>query len=139
MAEAGPTKTSYSIELGESYANRGMARVRAGQPAEAAADLRRALELWAKAPLIDIEPRVERSRSLALLAGLDGDAKSGVTAAEAKLFADQSVAALTDVVKLGWALSSELQEPDFDMLRGRPDFQKLLVEVEARAKHPAEK
>ncbi|MFL5241099.1 MAG: protein kinase domain-containing protein [Gemmataceae bacterium] len=139
LAEAGPSKTSYSTELGESHAYRGTARVRAGQPAEAAADLRRALELWAKSPLIEIEPQVERARSLALLAGLTGDAKSGVTAAEAITFADQSVAALTDVVKLGWALPSELQEPDFDMVRGRPDFQKLFVEVEARAEQPAEK
>jgi serine/threonine protein kinase len=139
LAGAGPTKTSYSIELGESHAYRGTARVRAGQPAEAAIDLRRALELWAKAPLIEVEPQVERARSLALLAGLAGNAESGVTAAEAKMFADQSVAALTDVVKLGWALPNELQEPDFDMVRSRPDFQKLFADVEAKAEQPAEK
>jgi hypothetical protein len=119
--------------LGESHAFRGGARTRAGQPAEAAADLRRARELWARLPSLDIEIQVERSRALALLAGLGGDARSGVTKEEARTFADQSVAALADAVKVGWALPSELKEPDFDALRGRPDFQKLVAEVEARS------
>jgi hypothetical protein len=30
----------------------------------------------------------------------------------------------------------ELKEPDFDALRGRPDFQKLVAEVEAKAEKP---
>jgi len=72
-------------------------------------------------------------RTQALLAGLGGDAKSGVTKDEAKAFADQSVAALAAIVKSGWALPSELKEPDFDALRGRADFQKLFAAVEAKA------
>ena len=71
-----------------------------------------------------------------MLAGLGAYAKSGVTKEEAKAFADQSVAALAAVVKTGWALPSELKEPDFDALRARPDFQKLLAEVEAKAEQP---
>ena len=67
------------------------------------ANLRRALELWAKVPAPDREQRFERSRALALLVGLAADAKSGVTAAEATAFADQAVAALQDAVKAGWA------------------------------------
>ena len=51
-----------------------------------------------------------------------------------KAFADQSVAGLAEVVKLGWALPSELKEPDFDALRGRADFQKLVAVVEAKGK-----
>ena len=51
----------------------------------------------------------------------------------ARTFADQSVAALAATVKTGWALASELREPDFDALRGRADFQKLVAEVEAKA------
>jgi hypothetical protein len=67
------------------------------------------------------------------LAGLGGDAKSGVTKYEARTFAAQSVAALADAVKAGWALPSELKEPDFDTVRGRDDFRKLVAEVEAKA------
>jgi hypothetical protein len=65
--------------------------------------------------------------------------KSGVTAAEARTFADQSVAALAEVVKLGWAYPSELKEPDFDALRSRPDFQKLFAAVEKKAPPSPEK
>jgi hypothetical protein len=61
-----------------------------------------------------------------------------LTAAEARMFADQSVAALAAVVQRGWALPSELKEPDFDALRGRPDFQELVAEVEAKGEKPAE-
>ena len=81
---------------------------------------------------MDIEIQVERSRALALLAGLGGDAKSGVTKDKARTFADQSVAVLAAAVQAGWALPSELKEPDFDALRGRADFQKLVVDVEAK-------
>jgi hypothetical protein len=100
-------------DLGWSYANWRGARVRAEQPAEAAADLRRALDLWANAQHPGIEMQVERARVLALLAGLGGNAKSGVTEDEARTFGDQSVATLADAVKAGWAL------PPADR-RGRP-------------------
>ena len=76
---------------------------------------------------------VERSRALAILAGLGQDAKSGVTKEEASTFADRSVADLAAAIETGWALPSELKEPDFDALRGRADFQKLVAEAEAKA------
>jgi hypothetical protein len=82
---------------------------------------------------------VEQSRALALLAELGGDAKSGVTTAEARRFADQSVAALAAAVQRGWAYPSELHEPDFDALRARPDFQKLVAEVEQKSPAKPEK
>jgi hypothetical protein len=40
---------------------------------------------------------------------------------------------LADAVKAGWAQSSELKEPDFDAVRGRDDFRKLVAEVGAKA------
>jgi tetratricopeptide (TPR) repeat protein len=136
LAEADPTNTEYTNHLGYSHAYRGWALVRSGQPSKAAADLRRALELWAKQPAPDPETLFERSRALALLAKLGGEAESGVTKEKAKAFADQSVAALAAVVKTGWALPSELKEPDFDALRGRADFQKLVAKAEAKAEKP---
>jgi len=76
---------------------------------------------------------VDCPQNLALLAGLAADGKSGVTAAEAAAFADQSVAALRDALQAGWGQYDELKEPDFDALRGRADFQKLVAGVEAKA------
>src|SRR5437868_2940379 len=90
-----PKTTLHTFNRGWSHALRGWALVRAGQPA-AAADLRRAVELWARLPGLDVETRFKRSRVLALLAGLGGDAQSGVTAAEAQTFADQALTSLRD-------------------------------------------
>jgi hypothetical protein len=139
LVESDPDNTSYRTGLACSLAYRGGARVRARQPALAAADLRRAVELWASVPSADIVQaftwysRFELSRALALLAALDKTPKSGVTTAEAAAFADQSVAALADAIKTGCALPAELKEPDFDALRSRDDFKKLLAELEAKA------
>ena len=138
LASADPKNTEYAIDLGYSHAYRGWALVRSGEPSSATADLRQAVELWAKAKAPNTETRFERSRALALLAGLGGlggpggDANSGVTAAEAAKFADQAVAALRDAISAGWNKPDELKEPDFDALRGREDFKKLVADLEAR-------
>jgi tetratricopeptide (TPR) repeat protein len=134
LTDAHPTITRDSNRLGDSHAYRGWAHVRAGHPAEAGADLRRAVELWGKASHSDLETRFERGRALALLAGLAADGKSGVTAAEAAAFADQAVAALRDAFQAGWGQWDELKEPDFDAIRKREDFQKLLAELEGKGK-----
>jgi hypothetical protein len=73
------------------------------------------------------DDRFEQSRALALLAGLGGAANSGGTTAEAARFADQAVASLRDTINAGWGWPDELKEPDFDPLRGRDDFKKLLA------------
>jgi serine/threonine-protein kinase len=132
LVDADPKNTMSTKYLGESYADRGWARVLAGQRALAAADLRRALELWATVPEQDAATRKERARALALLAGLGQDPKSGVTAAEAVAFADHAVAALRDAINAGWARRDELKEPDFDPLRSREDFKKLMKALEAK-------
>jgi serine/threonine protein kinase/tetratricopeptide (TPR) repeat protein len=129
-----PENFEYSSGLGESHAYRGWARAHDGRPADAAVDLRRAIELWAKAPTLDLDVRFERCRALALLAWLGDNAKSGVTEAEAAVFADQAVAALRDAVKSGWSHPDELTDPDFDPLRGREDFKKLLAELDNSVK-----
>src|SRR5262249_26963446 len=107
LVEADPKNTEYRQALADSHACRGGARGRAGQHAGAAADLRRAVELWAKDKAPTIEMRFERARALALLAGLGKDDKSGVSADEAKAFAGRAVEALADAIKAG---SSELAE-----------------------------
>jgi len=57
-------------------------------PGKAAAELRRAVELWSKGPAPGPETRFERSRALALLVGLREVVKSGVTPTESARFAD---------------------------------------------------
>jgi serine/threonine protein kinase/Tfp pilus assembly protein PilF len=133
LAEAYPELTEYRTHLGYSHAYRGWALVRSGQPSKAAADLRQAVELWAKDPGPWPETQFERSRALALLAGLGGEVTSGVTTVEASQIADRALAALRDAISAGWNWPNELKEPDFDALRGRDDFKKLLADLEAKA------
>jgi tetratricopeptide (TPR) repeat protein len=133
LADAHPEVARYTLRLGYSHAIRGAAHVQAGHPAEAAADLRRAVELWAKYKNPDGEDRFERGRALALLAGLAAGGKSSVTAAEAVAFADQAVAALRDASETGWSDLGELKGPDFDALRRRDGFQQLMKGLEAKA------
>jgi tetratricopeptide (TPR) repeat protein len=123
----------YSNDLGLSYASRGWARARAGNSKDAAADLRRAVELWDKDQAPPSEMRFERARALVLVGGLAADSHSGVTAAEAAAFADQAIAALRDAIHFGWNEPNELKEPEFEALRGRAEFQQLLAEVQARS------
>ncbi len=134
LVDAHPTIPAYSFVLGQGLAYRGWAYARAGRSAEAAADLRRTLALWEKEPITEGDMHFDRSQALTLLAGLAGDAKSGVTQAEAAKFADQSIASLREAVRIGWSGGpNDLKEPDFDAVRSRADFQKLFAEVEAKA------
>ena len=113
------------------YRRRGQSPGRTTHPSRRPAA--RAGEQLARVPNLPIEMRFKRVRALALLAGLGKDPKSGVTAAEAAGFADRSVAALRGAIDAGWAARDELKEPDFDALRGRDDFRKLVAEVEAKS------
>src|SRR5262249_20995957 len=114
LAEADPKNMEYTSDLGYSHAYRGWALVRSAQPSRAAVDLRQAAELGATARSPNPETRFEWGRALALLAGLGGEAKSGVTTAEAARFADQAVAALRDAISAGFDWPDEIKEPDFD-------------------------
>ena len=134
MVEADPKTLAYTTSLGFNHAYRGCALIWSGQPSKAATYLRQALELWAKDPAPGYpDARFERGRTLALLAKLGGEVNSGVTKKEAAAFADQAVAALRDAFSGGWGWTNELKEPDFDAIRGRDDFKKLVAEVEAKA------
>jgi tetratricopeptide (TPR) repeat protein len=131
LVEAEPKNPVFTRDLGYSYGWRGPARLQAGQPALAPADLRRAVEVWSGNPANEVFTRFELSRALALLAGLGGDAKSGVTKEEARAFGDRAVAARADAIKAGWrpAGLDDPKGPDFDALRHREDFRKLLAEL----------
>ncbi len=88
----------------------------------------------AKEPTPNPEARFERSRVLALLAGLGGDKNSGVTPAEAARFADEAVAAFHDAIRAGWGMTDDLKQPDFDAIRDRDDFKRLVVELAGKVK-----
>jgi len=125
--------------LSYGYAASGWVRLRAGQTDKAAADLRKAVKLWEKNP-----DKFELSRALALLTKLGADPNSGVTVDEEKKFAGQSVDNLIAAIEGGSVfVLKEMKKSDFDAVRNREDFKKLLnelekkfqVEVEVKEKH----
>lgn len=65
-----------------------------------------------------------------------GEGKAGLTAAEREAkrrYADQAMEALSKAVHEGWQdVSWMKKDPDLDALRGRPDFRKLLADLEAK-------
>jgi hypothetical protein len=101
----------------------------------AAADLRKAVELWAKDPALPITSQFQNSPAPALLAKTEYGPKSGVADDEGKRFADKAVAALADVIETASTQLSELKEPDFDAHRTRNDFQKLVKANAAKVQH----
>jgi hypothetical protein len=131
--QAYPSVVRCRTRLGESHGYRGWAHWKAGQPGQAAADLRRAVELWGKVPTPTPAVLFERGQALALLALLERQAKSGVGPAEARAFAEQAVATVREAVAAGWDRVQELNEPDFDALREREDFRKLFEELQEKA------
>jgi len=70
--------------------------------------------------------------------GWAGKRKSGTMTDEAAAFGGQAVAALGDAISTGRNGPDELKEPDFDALRGRDDFKKMLAKVEAESGPKAE-
>jgi hypothetical protein len=61
-----------------------------------------------------------------------------VSAAEHAAFAHQAVASLREAVTADWSNAVEVKEPDFDAIRGRADYQKVLADLDARKKSALE-
>jgi eukaryotic-like serine/threonine-protein kinase len=125
-----PESVEYADYLAESYLNRGMARCALGDAAGAAADLRGALATFAAVPPRWPERRFVSACAHAALAGLAGRAGSGVSAAEAKSAAETAVAQLQKAVAIGYRNPDAYRYEDaLDPLRGRTDFQLLIMDL----------
>ena len=131
MVKESPTETSFRSILASSLLGRGLARRDLGDPAGAAADVRRALGLLEGLPSRGGEELFHTACCRAALAGLAGSDGSGVSAAEAKAEADQAMALLRKAVDMGYRNAAAFRtESALDPLRKREDFKKLLQEVE---------
>jgi serine/threonine-protein kinase len=65
------------------------------------------------------------------LAGLAGEAGSGMTASEGRAEADRAMEWLRRAVAAGYQhVALMRKDPDLDPLRSRPDFQLLMMDLE---------
>ena len=128
-----PTNTEHRYILICAVRRRGLTLSDLGDSASAAADVRRALALCDGQP-----PRsswdlfeIEMACCHAALAGLAGRAGSGVSAAEGEAGAARAMEWLHRAVANGYRNMNQLRiDSALDSLRNRPDFKKLMAELE---------
>jgi hypothetical protein len=98
--------------------------------AGAAADARRALELWEGLPSRTGQDWFETACAHAALAGLAGRSGSGVSAAEGITEADAAMTSLSRAVALGYRNPDIFRSEDsLGPLRGRDDFRLLMMDL----------
>lgn len=112
-------------------------RLRAFEKTKDAAGCRSTAEKWENLNRTDAESLYTaacmRSVTATVLRAYD---KSEKAVNDANTEADQAIAWLTKAVAAGYKDADHMKkDKDLDALRDRPDFQKLLTELEAKAKH----
>ncbi len=128
QAQQNPTNTGHRYVLVSSIRRRGLTGGDLGDPAGASADVRRALGLC-EGPLSGWD-LFETACCHAALAGLAGQAGSGVSAAEGEAAAAKAMDYLCRAVAVGYRNANQLRiESALDPLRDRADFNKLMAEL----------
>jgi serine/threonine-protein kinase len=132
LAESYPTLTLFQNRLAMSHSYIGLVRRRAGRPAEAAAEFRRAVAIMER--LSTLQPDGFNLYNLAcfraLLSGIAAEPGAGLTSGEVSSLGQQAVLALRKAVDAGFRnVGFMRRDTDLDALRGRPDFQMLLLDV----------
>jgi len=120
----------YGTHLAWSLRGRGLARLGLGDLPGAAADTRRALEIWDGLPSRSGEDWFESACSHATLSALAGRKGSGVSSGEASAEADTAMALLTTAAGSGFRNANLFRiETALDPLRNRPDFRLLIMDL----------
>jgi eukaryotic-like serine/threonine-protein kinase len=116
--------------LAESCLNRGLARRALGDPAGAAAYVRRATALYDTLPWRSGEEWFLSACAHAALAGLAGQAGAGVSAAEGEAEATRAMGLLHKAAAMGYRSHEAYRNEDaVDPLRDRDDFRLLLLDL----------
>jgi serine/threonine protein kinase len=135
-----PTDTMHRYRLVCSIRRRGLTRGDLGDVAGAAADARWALELCDGLLPRSFRDLFETACCHAALAGLAGRTGSGVSADEGQDEAARAMECLGRVVATGYRNVNALRiESALDPLRNRPDYKKLMAELEKNAPSQQEK
>jgi eukaryotic-like serine/threonine-protein kinase len=132
LVKKDPTNAEHAYVLARSMRRRGLALRDLGDPAGAAADVRRSAALSDGLPPLS-GSEFETACCHAALAVLAGRPGSGISAAEGDKEADRAMKWLGRAVAMGYRNASEIRiESALDALRGREDFKKLVAELEQK-------
>jgi hypothetical protein len=130
LAREDSESTEYRDVLAECYLSRSLTRRVRGDPAGAAADARRAVALFNALPPRSGERWFLSAGAHAALAGLAGQAGTGVSAAEATSESETAVALLRKAVGVGYRNPDAYRTEDaLDALPDRDDFRLLMMDV----------
>jgi tetratricopeptide (TPR) repeat protein len=125
-----PTREWYKEVLASAILGRGLILRDLGDRDGASADARRALALCDRPPPRSVSCLLQRAACHAMLAGLAGQAGSGVPATEGEEEAARAVEALRQVIAMGYLNPNQLRmESALDPLRGRDDFKLLMMDL----------
>jgi serine/threonine protein kinase len=129
-----PHVTEYREQLTSYYTELARVQRHLGQPAAAAASVVERRKLWPK----DAGELYEVARDLALCVPMVGKGKTGLTPAEQAerdKYVDQALETLRQAISAGFKDVEHLKkDKDFDPLRSRDEFKKLLSELEVKPK-----
>ncbi len=122
--------TWYQSGPAYSLRGRGLARFDLGDLAGATADTRRALQIWDRLPTRTGEYWFETACCHAALAALAGRDVSNVPADKAHVEVETAMAQLKKAISMGYRDPREYRaEAALDVLRGRADFQLLMLDL----------
>ncbi len=126
LIKENPMLPMYRSHLGYSLRRLGLTRLGLGDAVGAAADARRALGFWDSLPSRSGEEWFETACCYAALAGLAGRDGTGVPAASA----DTAIDLLRRAVEMGYLSRDTYRtETALDPIRGRPEFQLLMMDL----------
>jgi len=130
LVKAHPKAEHYQQGLAFSLAGQGRAKLKQAKTREAVADLRASSAIWHRLTLSTNESLYALAGNHALVAALGEVAGSGVSAAEAEIEAKRAVDCLRKPLAAGYRTVAEvLADPVFRALRGRNEFEDLLLDV----------
>ncbi len=129
-----PTIILHRHDLACLIRRRGLTLVELGDPAAAAADFRRALKSFDGMPLLSAGELFQKACCHAALAGLAGRPGSRVTAVDGEEAVTKAIEYLGRAAASGYRNANELRiESALNPLRSRPDFKKLMTELEKKS------
>ncbi len=133
QVRAEPTITVHRYDLACLIRRRGLTLVDLGDVAGAAEDIRRALRTLDGLPLLSAGELFQKACCHATLAGLAGRPGSGVSAVDGEEAAAKATECLGRATAKGYRNANELRiESALDPVRNRPDFKKLMAELEKK-------
>jgi tetratricopeptide (TPR) repeat protein/aminoglycoside phosphotransferase (APT) family kinase protein len=131
LADVHPTAPEYQRDVADSLYRFGLVQRRSGRPAAASASFRKAIGILEGLSTLTSQDHYNLACDYALLTGIAAEPGAKMTAAEGQAAADRALATLRRAIAAGYRnLDWMRRDTDLDPLRKRPDFQKMLADLE---------